>query len=530
MRTPAADNLPARHHAQGATKGAAEAGNRAREPVRKDFRVLAFWLGSLPTDAKGHATTEVTLPEALTTYRVMAVVGDKSSRFGWGQREIKINKPVLLRAAFPRFLALGDKAFFGSVVNSQLKEKGTAIVTMKSLDPAVLDIVGDGKQTVDVDAGGASEVRFNVDTKAVGTARVQMTVKLLNEEDAFEDVDPRAASSPRPKWWRPTARPSPTPRKSSNIPAGVVPSFGGLKLELSSTAMVGLGEGARYLLDYPYGCAEQRASCALALLLAADLGDAFSLPGIEPGKLKETVQKTLKELEAYQCPSGGFVYWKGESCHFASAYLTSYVLHVMQRGVKLGYTVSPGVLDKGYGFLESALGASKPENEGWWPAYTAWQAFAVKVLAEGGRNVDSHLTRLYGYADRMPVFGLAYLYDAMAASGAKGDRAKDLDRRIHNAILPEGGSSHVEELNDPYLMWFWNSNVRSTAIALGSLVRNADDAVLVPGMVRWLMQVRKKGRWGNTQENAMAMESLVDYYRKYEKEVPDFTAVVTLGA
>ena len=27
----------------------------------------------------------------------------------------------------------------------------------------------------------------------------------------------------------------------------------------------------------------------------------------------------------------------------------------------------------------------------------------------------------------------------------------------------------------------------------------------------------------------MAMEALVDYYRKYEKEVPDFTAVVTLG-
>ena len=106
-------------------KGADEGGGGGAEagpgtPVRKDFRVLAFWLGSLPTDAKGHATAEVTLPEALTTYRVMAVVQDKASRFGWGQREIRINKPVLLRAAFPRFLALGDKAYFGSVVNSQL--------------------------------------------------------------------------------------------------------------------------------------------------------------------------------------------------------------------------------------------------------------------------------------------------------------------------------------------------------------------------------------------------------------------------
>ncbi len=46
-------------------------------------------------------------------------------------------------------------------------------------------------------------------------------------------------------------------------------------------------------------------------------------------------------------------------------------------------------------------------------AYTAWQAFAVKVLVEGGRNQDSNLTRLYGYRDRMPVFALAYLHDAL---------------------------------------------------------------------------------------------------------------------
>ncbi|HEY2941756.1 MAG TPA: hypothetical protein VGN09_04915, partial [Vicinamibacteria bacterium] len=41
--------------------------------------------------------------------------------------------------------------------------------------------------------------------------------------------------------------------------------------------------------------------------------------------------------------------------------------------------------------------------------------------------------------------------------------------------------------------------------------------------------VRKQGRWGNTQENATAMEALVDYYKKYEAEPPDFRAVVELA-
>jgi uncharacterized protein YfaS (alpha-2-macroglobulin family) len=133
----------------------------------------------------------------------------------------------------------------------------------------------------------------------------------------------------------------------------------------------------------------------------------------------------------------------------------------------------------------------------------------------------------------MPVFALAYLHDALLARGDRRSetsaRLEDLRRRMANAILPEGGSAHVEELSDPYLLWFWNSNVRSTAIVLNSLVRSSAPDSPIRQMVRWMMAVRKNGRWGNTQENAHAMEALVAYYRKYESEVPDFDAVVKLG-
>jgi len=65
---------------------------------------------------------------------------------------------------------------------------------------------------------------------------------------------------------------------------------------------------------------------------------------------------------------------------------------------------------------------------------------------------------------------------------------------------------------------------------LNSLVKaNATDAPMRQ-MVRWMMTARKDGRWGNTQENALAMAALVAYYRKYEPVVPDFRAVVSLGA
>src|SRR5262249_4488802 len=328
-------------------------------------------------------------------------------------------------------------------------------------------------------AGGSVEVRFDAAGRATGRARVRMSVKLAGETDAFQDVIPvEVLASPETvSAIGEAGEGKPIATEKLIVPAGVVTTFGGLHVDLASTALVGLGEGARYLVEYPYGCAAQRGSRALAMLLAADLGDAFKLPGIDAAKLKPTVQSALNELERYQCPSGGFAYWPG-ACASTSAYLTSYLLHVFTVAKDLGYTVDPGMMERAYGYLERQLAQPPPTNEGWWPSYTAWQAFAVKVLVEGGRNADSHITRLYGYRERMPVFGLSYLYDALLAKGeGGGPRAAELRRRIGNAILPEAASAHVEEVNDPYLLWYWNSNTRSTAIVLNSLVKaNASNA------------------------------------------------------
>jgi alpha-2-macroglobulin len=520
---------------KGDTDGGGGGADSGAGTLRKDFRVLAFWVGSVATDANGHADVDVKLPESLTTYRIMAVAGDRSSRFGSGDSEVRVNKPLTLKPTFPRFLAVGDKASFGAVVTSQLPAAGTAVVTIKSLDPEVLLFNGAAEQTLPISGGGSIEARFDAAGRTIGRARVQMTVKVGSESDAFEDVIPvEVLASPETvAAYGETTHAGATAAEKLTVPAGVVPGFGGLHVELSSTAMVGLGEGARYLVEYPYGCAEQRGSRAVALLLAADLGDAFSLPGVDTAKMRPVVQQTLKELEKYQCSSGGFAYWPG-ACSTVSPYLTAYLLHVFKTASDLKYDVDAGMVARAYGYLERELAQKPPTNEGWWPSYTAWQAFAVKVLVEGGRNQDSNLNRLYGYRDRMPVFALAYLHDTLVTRGvSRGDtpaRLADLRRRMSNAILPEAGSAHVEELSDPYLLWFWNSTVRSTAIVLNTLVRAGADETEIRPIVRWMMAARKGGRWGNTQENAHAMEALVAYYRKYESAVPSFDAVVTLGA
>ena len=514
---------------KGADDGGGGGSDAGAGTLRRDFRVLAFWVGSTVTNGAGKATLNLKLPESLTTYRIMAVSGDKASRFGWGQSEIRVNKPVALRPAFPRFLAVGDRATFGSVVTNQLSRGGQAVVTIKSLDPTVLRIDGAAQARSTVGAGQSSEVRFTASALRVGKARVQMTARLNGETDAYEDTLPVEILL-SPETVAAYGQTDGVTTETLAFPPGVVPGFGGLSVELSSTALSGLGEGARYLLEYPYGCAEQKASRALALVLAADLGTAFSIQEVTAANVRPLAQSTIRELENFQCSSGGFAYWSG-SCDSVSPYLTSYLLHVMHVASQRGYTVDPGVVRRAQDYLQRELTRNLPAEEGARPAYLAWQAFAVKVLAEGGRAQDATVTRLLANVDRMPVFALAHLYDVIAGQPARAAQRNDLLRRLRNAITEEAGSAHVEELADPYLMWFWNSNIRSTAITLGSLVRNAgDDLSTIRPIVRWLVESRQKGRWGNTQENAWALEALVDYYRKYESVSPDFLATASLGS
>ncbi len=511
---------------KGETEGGGGGSETGASSIRRDFRVLAFWLGSVETDANGHATTQVKLPESLTTYRIMAVGADRQSRFGSADSEIRINKPLILRAAFPRFLALGDRAHFGAAVTNQLAQGGQATIAIQSLDPALLAFGGSTKQTIDLGARATEEVRFDAQAKGIGRARVRMTLRMGTESDAFEDSIPIEVLASKETVAAYGAA-KPDARETVTLPAGVLPGLGGLDVSVSSTSLVGLAEGARFVIDYPYACAEQKSSRALVMIYAADLGDAFPLPGIVPAKLRTTVQEVVDELPEYQCSNGSFTFWKG-SCP-GDPYLTSYVLHVLQAAAQFKYAVDGPAVERALTYLEKNLAAEPPPNEGWWPAYTSWQAFAVNVLVHGGRNQDSNLTRLFGYRTRMPVFALAHLYDAIATVRGSDPRLADLQTRMINTILPEGGMSHVEELSDPYLLWYWNSNIRSTAIVLDTMTRHGVNDPSVSAMVRWLLQARKNGRWQNTQENAWALSALVGYYKRFEAESPDFRATVRLG-
>ena len=497
------------------------------EDVREDFRPLAFWIGSAATDASGRVTTSVTLPDSLTTYRIMAVASDDDSRFGLGEHEVRVTKPLTLLAAFPRFLNTGDRAALGAVVTNGSATEGTAVVTIRSLDPGTLRFT-ETRQSVHLAAGASQPVSFGAVGAAAGSARVTLSATLGSATDALQ-VPVTVA---RPLVRETTAAYGETTAAGATerltVVEGALRDRGGLTVELASTALVGLGEGVRYLSQYPYGCAEQKSSRALALLLASDLGGAFTLPDVKPADSRTSATSLLRSLSNHQCSDGGYGMWSG-SCATGSPYLTAYVLHVMKIAQTLGVEVDARAIEEALDFLERDADRSSSESR-WWPAWAVSQAYALKVLAEFGRTPGRGLDELIREADRLPLVALSHVADALAASRDKGPRYQDLIRRLTNAIRVNADRAHVEERDANELSWIWNTNVTSTAVALEGFARRKDNMTLAAPLARWLLAEQKNSRWNTTHDNALAFEALVKYYRVFEQDVPHMTAQVSVGS
>src|SRR4029453_9031377 len=103
--------------------GGEEEGISNTKNVRKEFRTLAYWQGSLKTGSDGKETFEFTAPTNLTTYRLVAVGQTKANQFGGDATQtVKVSKPLLIDPALPRFLRDGDEVELRAVARENFTE------------------------------------------------------------------------------------------------------------------------------------------------------------------------------------------------------------------------------------------------------------------------------------------------------------------------------------------------------------------------------------------------------------------------
>jgi alpha-2-macroglobulin len=497
--------------------------------MRTDFKSTPYWNPSIITDKQGNATVNFKLPDNLTTFRLMAVCQTKDASFGSSDSEFTVAKPLLMKPSSPRFARIRDSFQAGVTIFNGTSQGGEVTV---QLDCKGIQLAGEATKKVTIPAGQEKEVLFAFKADTIGKAHLEFKAALGPETDGLVCEFPVV----KPILTEATATSGSTDKDRSlqqlSLPKNIDPVAGGLYLGASSTALTGLEGGIDYLVTYPHECLEQKCSKILPAIVAQDLVESFNLSANLKGKAyRDFIQGYLNIFWKYQKASGGFGFWEdSENDH---DYLSCYAMYTMAMAKRQGYKVDQKVVAKGCDNLRNLLSRSEKEWRYYYNEQTILtiKSFALYDLYLWGKGDASYLSLLYEKNEKMCLFGQALLLQSLHMYGKDKDREKAMSQLFMNKMKGNPTSNHFEEPRSTYFEWIFNSNVRTTALILQTLLEvkaECLDADSAGKIAKWLVEAQKNGRWNTTQENVFAFNALTTYFKRYESVTPNYTLKVFL--
>ena len=129
--------------------------------VRENLNETAFFYPQLTTDGEGHVALKFTLPESLTTWRLLGLAHTKDLCYGRIEGETVARKEVMIQPNVPRFLRDGDQGEITARIFNTSEKTLTGKATLKLIDPETNAIVFEQSQPVSLKADATAAVTFN---------------------------------------------------------------------------------------------------------------------------------------------------------------------------------------------------------------------------------------------------------------------------------------------------------------------------------------------------------------------------------
>lgn len=494
--------------------------------IREEFIDTPFWEARIITDENGLAEVSTTLPDNLTTWvmdaRAITLGGETGPTLvGQTTYELLSTLPVLVRPVTPRFFIAGDQVTLAAIVNNNTGDTYEAVVALDAAGVTFADGVS-AEQTVMVPAGGRVRVEWPVNVvDDLTVTDVDLTFYASAGNGLYNDAS-------KPPLGQGDGRLLPIYRYSAPETIGTA---GVLREADTLTEIVSLPTAlpiteARVDLNLSFSLAE-------VMLDALDWFDTNfndsaegTVSGFLPNivtynalqqlgaaedprfarltrSLNREVMTALSRLYSLQHMDGGWGWYRSDR---SSALTTAYVVIALAEARDAGYTVTASVLSNGVSYLQDQVSAVTVQTPDW---RLNRQAFMLYALARAGAPVSSSLNNLFELRDRLSFYAQGFLLKAfVVTSGVDSPQVIALrDGLIAGATLSATGASW-DDRRDYYN---WNTDTRTTAIALSALIDVDPTNGLLPNIVRWLVSVRAGDSWETTQETTWSVMALADW-------------------
>lgn len=489
-------------------------GGEGEEKARGTFKDTAYWNPSIVTDERGRATVEFTLPDNLTTWQLLAIAHTPTTLVGSVATEILETKHVIVRPVRPRFAVHGDRAELAAIVHNGTEEEQEFTVTLsgKGFEG------GREPQKVTIPAEGLQKVIFPVTFGYAADAEFVFKAEGKTGRDEIHETIPLHPFG-IPQSVATSGFTEESVTEQIFVPVRSEVSDIETTATVSPTLATYLPKSLDYLVQFPYGCAEQTVSSFLPNIAVAELQgfDAFKV--VTDEELKEKITAGIERLLTFQRSDGGFGYWTGSAESYP--YLSAYILHALHLTKLAGYPVDADLLARTRSYLEGTLRGTTRKGQ---PDFSD-RAYILYVLGETGSPDASLLSNLYGKREELGIFAKSYLAMSLEKSGDHR-RALSLVQEIlaEAKVSPRG--VRFEEKNGWWYRQYMNTDSRTTAIVLQALMRIEPGNALTPKIVRSMLAMRQGGHWDTTQSTTASIFALVDYLKYTQELEGDFTATL----
>jgi uncharacterized protein YfaS (alpha-2-macroglobulin family) len=494
--------------------------------LRGDFRFTAYWNPSLLTDDGGNARVTFTLPDNLTSFRVMTVAQTQDSRFGRAETHFKVTKPLLLLASLPRFARVGDEFSGGVVIHNQTAEHTEVVLDCQARGILFMD--ANNTRQISLSPGESQEVLSAFRVEKPGMGEFEFRARMGDATDGLQIYIP--LKLPRPtETVALSGETEDSAEENIRIPEDVYIEESHIDFAASASALSGLKESVDFLTDYPYLCLEQRLSSILPYIVAKDVLSDFNLSTLSRKEMDDHVQKSLKEIYDYQQGNGGFGLWP-DSRH-DSPFNSCYAAFALAMAKQSGFAVEEDSVRKLIAYLKNLVrGQVDKPNYPYGPkCWETTQAFALYTLALFDQPEPSYTEKLFTERGTLSLLGKTLLLKALHEGKGSKNAQNTLIQELMNKVKVTPTSAHFEDDTGREGRWIYSSNNRTTALILQSLLEAGSENPLLSSVARWLVDKRKVGQWSTTQENFYVFYALSAFYQKYEKIEPDFKIEVSLA-
>ncbi len=448
---------------------------------------LALFSGMVPVAADGTAEVAFDIPAFNGTVKLMAIAWTKG-KLGHAEQDVVIADPVVITAALPRFLAVGDTSRLRLDIHNVSGPAGEYALTVSG-EGGALKIAEAGRKfalkegertALQVDVSGTSVGRASVDVALTAPDGASYTQTLVMPvQPAAPVTTSRNVVQLAPKTGSITV--------SSDMLKDYVPGTGSVALTVGPNAAFEPAAFIGALDTYPYGCSEQLSSKLVAILYADDFGVKLA------DGTRDRAQEMIARILARQSSTGGFGLWAAGG---DDLWLDAYVSDVLTRAREKGYEVPERGVSMALARLRNVLSYQGEFDD---EQQASSFAYAHYVLARNGRPIVGDLRYL---ADSK--IGAISSPLARAQIGAALALAGDQTRAAK--AFAAADEALGTELVDQLSRVDYGTQLRDSAGVL-ALAAETSVASVIPAASRRVEAARGNRSLFSTQENAWLLRA-----------------------